>query len=119
MSPRRAENLVRRHHDSPGPAKLVAERVWWLGVPLSGVRTRRDHNQLQEEGRSWNQLWVAKFSGEDFSEINDNSVAILLTHGTARILLTGDAEANEEEYMANGHRAARTPHRPTTRTGMS
>jgi len=37
-----------------------------------------------------------------FSEINDNSVAILLTHGTARILLAGDAEANEEEYMANG-----------------
>jgi competence protein ComEC len=37
-----------------------------------------------------------------FSEINDNSVAILLTYGTARILLAGDAEANEEEYMANG-----------------
>jgi beta-lactamase superfamily II metal-dependent hydrolase len=28
-------------------------------------------------------------------------VAILLTYGTARILLAGDAEANEEEYMAN------------------
>jgi competence protein ComEC len=37
-----------------------------------------------------------------FSEINDNSVAILLSYGTARILLAGDAEANEEEYMANG-----------------
>ena len=37
-----------------------------------------------------------------FSEINDNSVAILLTYGTARNLLAGDAEANEEEYMANG-----------------
>ena len=37
-----------------------------------------------------------------FSEINDNSVAVLLTYGTARILLAGDAEANEEEYMANG-----------------
>jgi competence protein ComEC len=37
-----------------------------------------------------------------FSEINDNSVAILLTYGTARILLAGDAEANEEEYMASG-----------------
>ena len=36
-----------------------------------------------------------------FSEINDNSVAILLTYGTARILLAGDAEANEEEYMAH------------------
>jgi hypothetical protein len=29
-------------------------------------------------------------------------VATLLTYGTARILLAGDAEANEEEYMANG-----------------
>ena len=37
-----------------------------------------------------------------FSEINDNSVAIMLTYGTARILLAGDAEANEEEYMASG-----------------
>ena len=36
-----------------------------------------------------------------FSESNDNSVAILLTYGTARILLAGDAEANEEEYTAN------------------
>jgi len=37
-----------------------------------------------------------------FSEINDNSVAIMLSYGTARVLLAGDAEANEEEYMANG-----------------
>ncbi len=37
-----------------------------------------------------------------FTETNDNSVAILLTYGTARILLAGDAEAKEEEYMANG-----------------
>ena len=29
-------------------------------------------------------------------------MAILLTYGTARILLAGDAEANEEKYMANG-----------------
>jgi competence protein ComEC len=44
----------------------------------------------------------ADLEGGLFSEINDNSVAILLTYGTARILLAGDAEANEEEYMANG-----------------
>jgi len=36
------------------------------------------------------------------SETNDNSVAILLSYGTARILLTSDAEAREEEYMAGG-----------------
>jgi hypothetical protein len=30
-------------------------------------------------------------------------VAILLSHGTARVLLAGDAEAREEEeYMASG-----------------
>lgn len=37
-----------------------------------------------------------------FSETNDNSVAILLTYGSARVLLAGDAEAKEEEYMAGG-----------------
>ena len=37
-----------------------------------------------------------------FSETNDNSVGILLTYGTARVLLAGDAEAKSEEYMASG-----------------
>jgi competence protein ComEC len=45
---------------------------------------------------------IAPPPGELFSETNDNSVAILLTYGTARVLLAGDAEAREEEYMANG-----------------
>jgi competence protein ComEC len=40
--------------------------------------------------------------GELFSETNDNSVALLLTYGGARVLLAGDAEAREEEYMASG-----------------
>ncbi len=39
---------------------------------------------------------------EFFSETNDNSVAILLTYGTARVLLADDAEAKEKEYMASG-----------------
>jgi beta-lactamase superfamily II metal-dependent hydrolase len=37
-----------------------------------------------------------------FSETSDNSVAILLSYGSARVLLAGDAEAKEEEYLANG-----------------
>jgi competence protein ComEC len=37
-----------------------------------------------------------------FSETDDNSVAILLSYGTTRVLLAGDAEAREKEYMANG-----------------
>ena len=45
---------------------------------------------------------IAPPPGELYSETNDNSVAILLTYGTARILLAGDAEAREEEYMAGG-----------------
>jgi competence protein ComEC len=40
--------------------------------------------------------------GEHLSETDDNSVAILLTYGTARVLLAGDAEGREEEYMASG-----------------
>jgi len=41
-------------------------------------------------------------SGELLSETNENSVAILLTYGMARVLLAGDAERREEEYMASG-----------------
>jgi hypothetical protein len=33
--------------------------------------------------------------GELFSETNDNSVALLLTYGTARVLLAGGAERLE------------------------
>jgi competence protein ComEC len=44
---------------------------------------------------------IAPPPGELYSETNDNLVAILLTYGTARVLLAGDAEAREKEYMAN------------------
>ena len=44
---------------------------------------------------------IAPPPGELFSETNDNSVAILLTYGTARVLLASDAEAREEDYMAD------------------
>jgi hypothetical protein len=36
--------------------------------------------------------------GDLFSETNDNSVAILLSHGTPRVLLAGDAVAREKDY---------------------
>jgi competence protein ComEC len=45
---------------------------------------------------------IAPPPGELFSETNDNSVAILLTYATARVLLAGDAEGREEKYMASG-----------------
>jgi competence protein ComEC len=44
---------------------------------------------------------IAPPPGDLFSETNDNSVAILLTYATARVLLASDAEA-EEEYAAGG-----------------
>ncbi|MGH3089905.1 MAG: ComEC/Rec2 family competence protein [Rubrobacteraceae bacterium] len=37
-----------------------------------------------------------------FGESNDNSVGLILTYGTARVLLAGDAEEQAEEYMASG-----------------
>jgi hypothetical protein len=42
---------------------------------------------------------VAPPSGELFCETNDNSVAILLSYGTARVLLAGVADVREE-YVA-------------------
>ncbi len=39
---------------------------------------------------------IAPPPGEYVSETNDNSVAILLSYDTARVLLGGDAEAGEE-----------------------
>ena len=40
-------------------------------------------------------------SCELFSETNDNSVAVLLTYGAARVLLAGDAEAREEDMSSS------------------
>jgi hypothetical protein len=60
---------------------------------------------------------IAPPPGELFSETNDNSVAILLTYGTARVLLAGDAEAREggtgERFVheaLNGHQRPETTH---------
>ena len=39
---------------------------------------------------------IAPSPGQLFSETNDNSVAILLTYSTVRVLLPGDAEVREE-----------------------
>lgn len=45
---------------------------------------------------------VAPPPGELFSDSNKNSVSLLLTSGEARVLLTGDAENQAEEYMSTG-----------------
>ena len=43
--------------------------------------------------------------GELYSETNDDSVAILLSYGTARVLLADDAEAREEHRQRFVHGA--------------
>jgi competence protein ComEC len=74
---------------------------------LRGVR--EEGSEVEEVRTGYRMDWggvradvIAPPPGELFSETNDNSVAILLTYGTARVLLAGDAEAREEEYMASG-----------------
>jgi competence protein ComEC len=74
---------------------------------LRGVRDEGSRVQVVRGGfrMDWGGVQadvIAPPPGELFSETNDNSVAILLTYATARILLAGDAEAREEEYMAGG-----------------
>jgi competence protein ComEC len=74
---------------------------------LRGVR--EEGSRVEEVRAGYRMDWggvradvIAPPPGELFSETNDNSVAILLSYGTARVLLAGDAEAEEEEYMASG-----------------
>jgi len=43
---------------------------------------------------------IAPPPGKFFPETNDNSLAILLTYGTARVLLAGDAEAGRSAWRA-------------------
>jgi competence protein ComEC len=74
---------------------------------LRGVREEGSKLEVVRAGRrlDWGGVRadvIAPPPGELFSETNDNSVAILLSYGTSRVLLAGDAEAREEEYMANG-----------------
>jgi competence protein ComEC len=74
---------------------------------VRGVREEGSKVEVVRAGRrlDWGGVQadvIAPPPGELFSETNDNSVAILLTYATARVLLAGDAEAREEEYMAGG-----------------
>jgi hypothetical protein len=72
---------------SCGPAFYLAIILLASGAaPI--VRPERGGNALQSRSVS-----------RCRSDTNDNSVAILPTYATARVLLSGDAEAREE-YMA-------------------
>jgi beta-lactamase superfamily II metal-dependent hydrolase len=94
-----------------GPGLLRQPRPLFLSlftqVPGRGVLRRAAFpRRLGKENPSWS--WadleltvIAPPPGELFSETNDNSVAILLSYGTARVLLSGDTQAREE-HMAGG-----------------
>lgn len=76
----------------------------------SSLRAVQDEGSKVIESRAGMQMdWggtradvIAPPPGKLFSETNDNSVGILLTHDSARVLLAGDAEKKSEEYMSNG-----------------
>jgi competence protein ComEC len=87
---------------SGDPKGTLSYNSFLLGV-------REEGSEVEEVRAGYRMEWggvraevIAPPPGELFSETNDNSVAILLSYGTARVLLAGDAEAKEEEYMANG-----------------
>jgi beta-lactamase superfamily II metal-dependent hydrolase len=69
---------------------------------LRGVRDEGSKVEVVRAGQRLNRGGVRTDviapPGELFSETNDNSVAILLTYATARVLLGGDAEAKEGEW---------------------
>jgi hypothetical protein len=77
-----------------------------LGLLLS----RKAHRRPARGARGRGQGPGAPAPGELFSETNDNSVAIHLTYGTARILLAGEAEARITWRAAS----ARGPKRSST-----
>ena len=76
----------------------------------SFLRGVRDEGSVVEEARAgdaydWGGTETDVISPPPdrlFSETNDNSVGLLLTFGTARVLLAGDAENKGEEYMSIG-----------------
>jgi competence protein ComEC len=72
---------------------------------LRGVREEGSKVEVVRAGRrlDWGGVRadvIAPPPGELFSETNDNSVAILLSYGTARVLFAGNAAA-KEEYMVS------------------
>jgi len=77
-----------------------------------GSRARRpDTERALRAGGVLTDL-IAPPPGEFLSETNDNSVTILVTHGTAALLSAVVARAEEEQYEAlNGYQRSETTHR--------
>jgi competence protein ComEC len=93
---------VRVVYLSGDPKATLSYNSFLRGVREEGSRVQVVRSGYRMEWGGVRAEVIAPPPGELFSETNDNSVAILLTYGTARVLLAGDAEAQEEEYMASG-----------------
>jgi beta-lactamase superfamily II metal-dependent hydrolase len=73
---------------------------------LRGVREEGSQLEVVRAGRrmDWGGVQadvIGPPPGKLYSETNDNSVAILLTYATARVLLAGDPEARKEEHSGS------------------
>jgi competence protein ComEC len=88
---------------SVDPKGTLTHNSFFRGVGDEGSRVEEVRNGYRMDWGGVQADVIAPPPGEHFSETNDNSVAILLTYGTARVLLAGDSQAREEEYMAGGH----------------
>ena len=70
------------------------QRLWAGWAPTFGI--------LEHVGRKSGKPYRTPLTVFPTNVDGQAGVAILLTYGTARILLAGDAEAREEQYMAGG-----------------
>ncbi len=102
---------------------FTVENIYVSGYPKETMTytnfLRSAQNEVQSEGANFEEVhagmrmdWAGVgvdvinpppgSEGGLFTESNDNSVGVILTYGTARALLAGDAEEKAEEYMAMG-----------------
>ena len=88
---------------SGDPKGTLTYNSFFRGVGDEGSRVEEVRNGYRMDWGGVQADVIAPPPGEHFSETNDNSVATLLSYGTARVLLAGDSQAREEEYMAGGH----------------
>ncbi len=77
-------------------------------VPTARLRSRFPSEPSDKDGEKSETIPTAVITGRSSflasssARPSDNSAAILLTFGTARVLLAGDAEARGEAYLAEG-----------------
>ncbi len=102
---------------------FTVEDIYVSGYPKETMTytnfLRAAQNEVRDEGARFSEVhagmrmdWAGvgvdvispppSSEGGLFENSNDNSIGVILTYGTARALLAGDAEEKAEEYMATG-----------------